>query len=329
MDKDKLISFITANRYLSDYPEITEWINASAENREEYIRYKNLWAMLQQGNEMTETRIKEGLFKVRKNARHTKQLIVWKYMRYAAFIVMALLGGYIAGTSGLYNKTAMNEIFVPKGSRSSVVLPDGSKVWLNNGTKLIYPESFRGKNRNVELDGEAFFEVSHDKEHPFVVNMGENRIKVLGTRFAVVAYSQDNIIKAELVSGKIQFDIRKKNGKSQFRSYMMESLQSLVFNKNSGSISESKIPDNFYNYWLNGVYEFKNETFAELAKKMERIYNVQVIFRNESLKGRLFTGSLSINDNIYTMMEIFKRASKEPFSYTHEGNRIFIGEEKN
>jgi len=327
MEKDKLISLITTNQSLNDHPEVIEWINRTEENKEEYIRYKNLWALMQQGNEMSEEQIKDGLFKIRKNPKQTKRkLVLWQFMKYAAFIVLALLGGYMIGNKDFNHKITMNEIFVPKGNRSSIVLPDGTKVWLNNGTKLIYPDHFNGKERHVELDGEGFFEVAHDKEHPFIVKIGENRIRVLGTCFAVVAYAEDNIVKAELVSGKIQFDIHKGKETNKFISYKLEPSHSLVFDKASGKISESKIPDSFYNYWEKGVYEFKDETLENLAKKIERIYNVQIIFKDEALKKRLFTGSLSINDNIYTMMEVFKRASKKPFVYTHEENQIFIGE---
>jgi len=104
----------------------------------------------------------------------------------------------------------------------------------------------------------------------------------------------------------------------------MTPSQSLVFDKSSGKISESKITDGFYNYWIKGVYQFKDETFEELAKKIERIYNVQVTFEEESLKKSLFSGILNIDDNIYTLMEVFERATGEPFTYTHKGNHIYI-----
>jgi len=327
MEKDKLISLIIKNYSVNDCPEILEWINKAEDNKEEYIRYKNLWALMQQGKEMPEEQIKDGFLKIRKNCKNTKRNSVLRsFMKYAAFVILALTCGYFIGNKDFIHETTMNEIFVPKGNRSSVILADGTKVWLNNGTKLIYPDHFNGKERNVKLDGEGFFEVAHDKRHPFIVNIGENRIKVLGTSFAVVAYSEDNIVKTELVSGKIQFDIYKTKGTNKFISYQLEPSHSLVFDKKSGKIFESKIQDSFYNYWEKGVYEFKDETFGNLAKKIERIYNVRMIFEDEALKKRLFTGSLSINDNIYTMMEVFQKASKNFFKYTHEGNKIFIGE---
>jgi ferric-dicitrate binding protein FerR (iron transport regulator) len=245
-------------------------------------------------------------------------------MKYAALVVIVLLCGYLIGTQDFNNEITMNEIFVPNGNRSSVLLPDGSKVWINNGTKLIYPQEFKGKNRIVELEGEGFFDVTHDKTHPFIVKIGQNRIKVLGTKFAVVAYPNDKLIKAELISGQIQFDVKEKNQTDEFHSYLMNPSQSMTLDKSSGELSQSRIADSFYNYWINGVYEFKDETFEELAQKIERIYNVKVIFRDEVLKKCLFSGTLSINDNVYTLMEVFAKASGKPFNYTHEGNNIYI-----
>ena len=325
MEKDQLISFITSNQSFDDHSGVAEWIKAADENKEEYIRYKNLWALTQHGKDMPETKIQEALSLVRKKSGQKKQSFrIWRVVKYAALVVFALLTGYFTGTRNFHHEITMNEFFVPHGNRSSVVLPDGSKVWISNGTKLICPEEFTGKNRVVELEGEGFFDVTHDKTHPFLVKVGQNRIKVLGTKFAVVAYPDDQSIKAELISGQIRFDVKGKNQTDTFHSYLMTPSQCVVFDKSSGKVTESKITDSFYEYWLNGVYQFKDETFEDLAKKIERIYNVEVSFEDETLKKRLFTGSLSINDNVYTLMEVFGRAAKEPFTYTHEGNHIHI-----
>jgi len=328
METDKLISFITSNKYFNDHAEVIEWVNMTGENKEEYIRYKNLWAIMQLGNEMPEAEIKNALSGIRRKSNQKKYSFrLWNYMKYAALVVFAVLGGYLVGTKEYGDEIAMNEVFVPNGNRSSVVLPDGSKVWINNGTKLVYPEKFNGKNRIVELEGEGFFDVLHDKTHPFIVKIGQNRIKVLGTKFAVLAYSNDKVIKADLVSGQIQLDVKEKDHPDRFHSYLMNPLQSLVLDKSSGKVMKSGIKDNFYDYWLNGLYQFKDETFEELAKKIERIYNVEVTFEEETLKKRLFSGTFNVNDNIYTLMEVFKRAAKEPFTYTRERNHIYIKKE--
>lgn len=325
MEKEKLISFVISGKPFANHSDIADWISETEENKEEYIRYKNLWGIMQNGSDLSEAKVQEALSTVRKKQKRQRQSVWYlNMMKYAAIVVIAVLGGYFIGVHDFNHEVVMTEIAVPNGNRSSIKLPDGTKAWINNGTKLLYPEKFKGKNRVVELEGEGFFEVAHDKKRPFIVKIGENRIKVLGTEFAVVAYPNDRFIKAELVSGQIQFDIKGIDHNDEFHSYLMTPSQSLVFDKTSGEISESKITDNFYNYWLNGVYQFKDELFEELAKKIERIYNVKVSFKEEALKKRQFSGTLNTNDNIYTLMEAFKSAAGEPFSYTREGNHILI-----
>lgn len=324
MDSEKLIHKITESKPLKDSDELLDYINESGENTKEYIRYKSLWAMLQTGNEMDEETINDGYKAVKRKVKGRRNSILLNIAKYAAIIILAVSAGYMVQYAGLNNEIAMNEIIVPKGNRTSVVLPDGSKVWLSNGTKLVYPESFVGNFRDVQLEGEGFFEVTHDKDHPFIVNVGQHRIKVLGTKFAVVAYPDDDEVKAELVSGKIQFDIQSGVTEESYKSFMVKPMHSLVYDKTSGKVYESIIPDGFHDYWQKGTYRFRNETFDSLATKIARIYNVEIIFGDEELKNRTFTGTLNVDDNIYTLMEVFKSASGKPFEYRFDSGKIYI-----
>jgi len=327
MDKENLIEKISRGESISNSGELFDFVNASAENAEEYVRQKNLWAMLQTGKQMDAASIESGLKKVQKRVQKN----IWKnpviqVAKYAAIIVFALFGGYLLSNVEPEAEMAMNEITVPRGNRTSVTLPDGSHVWISNGSKLIYPESFTGETRDVQLEGEGFFEVTHDAEHPFIVSVGKEKIRVLGTQFAVVAYPEDPQIKAELISGKIQFDIYTGNTSNGYKSFMVEPSHSLVYDKTSGKVNESIIPDGFYEYWIEGTYRFSNETFESLAKKIERIYNIEVVFKDEQFKTRTFTGTLSVDENIYTLLEVFKNASEsgKPFNYKYEKGKIFI-----
>ncbi len=324
MNLEKVIYKIINKESIKDSEELFDFVNGSHENAKAYIRHKNLWALLQTGNEMDKEAINSGYKVVKRNIQNRKKTFLLQVIKYAAIIVFAIMGGYLINFVDLKNDVAMNEIFVPKGNRTSVILPDSTKVWLSNGTCLIYPETFIGGFRSVRLEGEGFFEVSHDKKHPFIVNVGEHRIKVLGTKFAVVAYPEDQEVKTELVSGKIQFDIKKGESSNDYSSFEVKPKYGLTYDKNSGKIYESIIPDSFYDYWLKGVYRFKDENFHSLALKIERIYNLEVDFEDEELKSRLFTGTLSVDDNIYTIMEVFKGASGEPFNYTFEKGKIYI-----
>ena len=249
-------------------------------------------------------------------------------LKYAAIIIIAITCGYyISRFNMLNNKVAVNEIIVPNGNRSLIVLPDGSKVWLTNGSKIIYPESFAGNTRNVKLEGEAFFKVTQNIKKPFIVDLGEQRVKVLGTEFSVIAYPKDNTVQVDLVSGKVEFNV-KEEGSNTYKSYILNPSHSLVLDRLSGNLKNLKIPDSFYKYWQEGIYEFNDETFEDLAKKIERLYSVKVIFETQDVRTQKFTGAFFINSNIYTIIETFKRASKTPFEYTIDKNKIYIKRKK-
>jgi len=253
--------------------------------------------------------------------------ILWYALRISAVLFLlistiVLVNKYLPiGKSGTI---VYQEIYVPKGNRTSFILPDGSKVWLSNNSKIKYPNEFDKELRELELTGEAYFEVLHDDNKPFIVTIGKNRIKVLGTKFSVTAYPEDNIVRTELVSGRILFQVHSGKDDNHYTSYEVKPLHSLVLDKTSGKLFDSEIPEGFYNYWQNGIYEFTNESLESLAQKIDRIYNMQIVFEDNSLKTKRFSGVISINDNIFTFMEAIKRTSVVPIEYRYDSNKIFI-----
>lgn len=331
MEEKEIIEKIVKNESLVHSKELLAWIQQSEENRKEYIRYKNLWALLQKGREMDEKKITEDFLLVKVRMKKSRSRFIFsELMKYAAIIVLALVSGYFLHSVLLNSgqQVTMNEISVPNGNRSLVVLPDGSKVWITNGSKLTYPENFEGKTREIYLEGEAFFTIAADKKKPFFVHLGAHRIKVLGTEFSVVAYPDDQTVRVDLVSGKVQMDVNDGKRPGTYQSYYLEPLHSLVLDRTSGKLRESAIPDGFYKYWQEGIYEFKNESFYSLAVRMERIYGVKVVFDDNNISQRTFTGAFRIDSNIYTIMETFKRASGKPFKYTMDNKRIYINSVK-
>lgn len=329
MKRKNIIDEITRRKWLQLSDELFDWIQQSDDNLNEYIRYKNLWAILQQGKEMDSKYIVKGYKIVKQKInRHSNKFKFSNLLKYAAVIIVAIMCGYYFNTLNIIHKeVAVNEILVPKGNRSLIVLPDGSKVWLSNGSKIIYPESFAGNTRNVKLEGEAFFKVTQNIKKPFMVDMGEQRVKVLGTEFAVIAYPNDNTVQVDLVSGKVEFDVKEENS-NLYKTYTLNPLHSLVLDKLTGNLKNLKIAGSFYKYWREGIYEFKDETFEDLAKKIERLYSVEVIFENQDIRKQKFTGAFFIDSNIYTIIETFKRASKTPFEYIIDKNKIYINRKK-
>jgi ferric-dicitrate binding protein FerR (iron transport regulator) len=308
-----------------DDAAVTEWMSESKENKKILERLLQIWEYNPRQIHDNSTIYRK--YQHRKNQfgkRKTVSPFVYYALRISAVLFFVVSTTFVVNSILISsrNNVVYQEISVAKGSRSKFNLPDGTKVWLSNNSSIKYPSQFTGRTRELEIKGEAYFEVTPNKRKPFVVNIGENRIKVLGTHFSVSAYPNDKKVRTDLIEGKIQFDIA--NGRGGYHSYLVKPLHSLVLDKTSGNISEMKVPDGFYDYWHKGIYEFRNETLEDLAMKIDRIYNTQIIFEDESIKAKRFTGTISIDDNIFTFIEAVKSTSIEPIDYRYEKNNLYI-----
>lgn len=328
MEEEKIIDLIIKGETFENSDHLRSWIQLSEENLKEYIRLKNTWALLQQGKEMDEHALEADLRKLKSAMKKPSgKSWSWNYMKYAAVIFLAMVSGFILHLvlSPSSRIETMNEVSVPNGNRSLVLLPDGSRVWLSNGSKLSYPEFIKGRSRNVNLEGEAFFTILADREWPFYVNLGQNRVTVTGTEFSVVSYPEDQYAQIDLVTGKVMVELNY-TGRSDGneKSYVLEPEQSMIIEHSTGDVKFAKVTDRFYKYWQKGIYEFRNESFESLAKRMERIYGVNIVFEDSMIARRTFTGAFHIDSNIYVIMESFKKASGKPFEYTIDKNRIYL-----
>ena len=209
----------------------------------------------------------------------------------AAVIVMALASGATIHmlVSDYSTEISYNEIEVPYGQMSQVRLADGSSVWLNSGSTLKYPSSFNKKKREVFINGEAYFEVEKDKSCPFVVNSNKFSIQVLGTSFNVTSYAQDKASNVTLVEGKIKLFSEEKNWSAILKPGQSADLD-------QGRISEiSNVETDFYTSWKNGKITFRQEALGDIALKLERWYNTEIQFKEESIKKLKFSGTLIKN----------------------------------
>lgn len=312
-----------------DEPAFQEWIDRDLNNQKVFDQLLQIWQYNPKQFHDNSTIYKKYLHrKYQFGKRKTVSPFVYYTLRISAILFFLITTTFIVRTvfKSANNEMVYQEIAVPKGSRSHFNLPDGTKVWLSNNSRIRYPLEFRGDTRELDLIGEAYFEVSHNHKKPFIVNIGVNRIKVLGTQFSVRAYPGDKLVRADLVKGKIQFEIANRTG--GFNSYVLNPSYSLVLDKTSGKLYESRVPDGFYDYWLKGIYKFRDETLEDLAVKIDRIYNTQIVFEDERLKLKRFSGTISINDNIFTFIEAVKGTSIEPIEYRYENNTIYINYKK-
>ena len=189
----------------------------------------------------------------------------------------------------------MNTLLIPYGNRSTIILADGTKVWLNAGSRLIYPSRFVDRNREVFMVGEAFFDVAVNEEQPFVVKTPDIKIEVLGTKFNISAYPEENIVQTVLTRGSIELGWT--NGRLFDRNLTMEPGQLVSANKKEKTTSLYNVNTEYYTSWKEGYLTFNNSDLSRVVKKLERYYNIRLTYDNP-LNGTIkISGKLDVTND--------------------------------
>ncbi len=237
-----------------------------------------------------------------------------------------------------------SEITTKYGSKTTVVLPDGTKVWVNAGSKLSYDNNFGNKLREVALLGEAFFDVTHNAEKPFIIHTSKMDIKVLGTAFNVRCYPDENKMETSLLRGSIEVTLKdrykekiylKPNEKLTLINDQVIQSKNITLNKAKQEFIAAKEPIVAISHltyqpvdstvietsWVENKLIFRGETFEEVARKMEKWYGINIIISNEKLKEAHLTGSFEKEtiDQALAALQI-----TTPFKFVNNKNSIII-----
>lgn len=201
-------------------------------------------------------------------------------------------------------KPKINVLMVPFGKSTYLTLSDGTKVWINSGTKLSYPSFFNESSRNVFLEGEAIFEVAHNKEKPFFVHTENSKIKVLGTVFNVSSYSDDITNNVALQSGSVEVEYDKSGLFSKNVIKRLTPGMISTYDKTTEKIELSTANIDDIMSWKNGVLIFKNEPLDRIVKKIARYYNVTINVDKNNVLNKTFSGSLHVKKTVEEIMEV-------------------------
>lgn len=217
------------------------------------------------------------------------------------------------------NKTTYNYLETPRGGEFYIELTDGTKIWLNSETKIKYPTQFNKKQeRKVELlYGEAYFEVSSNTEKTsFKVVSHIQEIKVLGTKFNVKAFKDDDDITTTLIEGKIQL----KNSK-EIRTLIPNQQAKILKNSEKFTVADSI---DLYNVisWKEGLFRFKNTQLNDMTKVLSRWFNIEFQFQTENLKTIKFTGAINKKEKIQKILDIIKKTNKVNYDIKNDGNLV-------
>ena len=227
----------------------------------------------------------------------------------AAVLLIAVLAGWHIAQN---RQAEIFEVVSYRGQKSTVTLPDGSKVWLNSSSSISYSSDYNSKERNVSLQGEAFFDVARNTALPFVVHAQDVSVTALGTRFNVRAYAEDSCILTTLVDGSVRTQVGELVNE-------LEPEQESRFDKNTGSLTKNTVADvNHMVPWMQDEIVFNDNTLAEIAVMIERMYNVHVVF-SDDVKKYSYTGLIR-NNSLQNVLELISCTS--PVDYRMNSDTI-------
>lgn len=245
---------------------------------------------------------------------HLRKYRIW--LAAASTVVVFLASGWMA--SVLRPEPEMLVRSNTWDKVNSMTLADGTQLTLNRGAQLIYPERFSGRQREIFLSGEAYFDVAHDASHPFVVRVGDLRIKVLGTKFNVEAYPDSETITTTLIEGSVEVE-----SQLSHRSVRMVPNQQLAYDTRSGEMQLSTLEESEETVrWTDNVWILHQTSFPQICSRLERMFNVKIVILNNDLVKKNFTGEFRYGDSLESILEIIRITT--PFDYERNGDTLIV-----
>lgn len=242
-----------------------------------------------------------------------------KNVRIADHIVMdsGRLDYRVSTPSGLAD-ILFNTLTVPRGGEFQITLEDGTKVWLNSDSQLRYPEIFSGHNREVYLEGEAYFEVTQNPGRPFIVHSGIQKITVLGTRFGITAYPGETSVSTTLVQGKVKVEYPELTAQN----YLLEPGYRICYDSQERQVYQKKVDVREYVAWKDGKYIFEQKRLEDMLLTLSRWYDFQVLYQSPEVKELLFSGELLRFDNFNKILRMIEKSGNVKF--TIEGRVVIV-----
>jgi len=231
-------------------------------------------------------------------------------------------GIMVNDTSGIAQQVSdngLNQMIVPYGKRSCIMLSDGSKVWLNSGSKLVFPPVFKGKTREVYLEGEALFDIAKNAEKPFYVKTEMFKMKVYGTKFNVQAYKQDNDNNIVLIEGKVSMNLND----SQLKEVFLAPSQKASLTKGQEQFEITNVENTeIYTAWVDGYLTFTNEDVSIILKRVSRYYNMQIEEEFTQHVEKIY-GKLDLKDDLERVLDGIAFISKTKYE-KHGDKYVFM-----
>lgn len=312
MDKDILQKYVEGNVSPEEIITVVDWLDADESHVREFMALHKL-------NDISLLNQPDSKVDVQKK----KKTITFRQIGYELAKIAAILILFWGGTK-LYETTSVKEnviayqtLYVPAGQRAELILPDSTHVWLNARSKLVYPISFGKDIRQVELNGEAYFDVIHNEKQPFVVKTPQMDIQVLGTEFNVTAYSSSSDFEVALLRGCIELSSPRLSS-----NYRMKEKEHIRLQNNK--LISKDISDYDYFRWKEGLICFNNESVATIIEKLKLYYDIDIEVYNQKFINSRYTGKFRTKDGIEQVLKVLQIEHKFTYTKNNDLNLITI-----
>lgn len=311
MDKDTLQKYVEGNVSTEEIEQVVDWLDEDENHVREFMalhKLNDISVFNQPVGETLQKKTKELPFK----------RIFFELAKIAAMFIL-IWGGmklFQPETAGR-EETAWQTLYVPAGQRAELTLPDSTKVWMNACSKLVYPVSFQKGTREVELSGEAYFDVTHNEEQPFTVKTSQMNIRVLGTEFNVKAYAGSNDFEVALLRGCVELQ-----SSTLGKSYRMHEKE--VAKLHNSKLQTSNILDYDYFKWKEGLICFNNESVETIIEKLRLYFDINIEVQNEKLLKSRYSGKFRTKDGIEQVLKVLQIENKFTYTKNNELNLITI-----
>jgi len=313
MGQESLIRYITGDATETEKAAMAQWLDADSEHMREFLAFRKLYDITLWQEENKEAQ----LINPSKKEFKVKTLF-FEALKVAAIFVVALLGTRYFLPSSIDSKpVAMQTIYVPAGQRAELTLSDGTKVWLNAKTTLVFPNIFSDKSRNVNLDGEGYFAVTTDKKHPFIVKTEKYDVKVWGTQFNLMAYSGKPIFETSLLEGSVEL---LKSGEN--KGVLIEPNER-IYLKNDRLVRAPIVNFNHF-LWKEGLISFDDESFHEMVTKLELYFDLKINMNNNRILKNRYTGKFRTKDGVEHILKVLQLSNQFKFKIDDKLNIITI-----
>lgn len=314
IDKDLLYRFFEGHASVEEMQKIKEWTELSDENRASLYRERKLFDTMH----VLASRQSDTIKRIEPRKK-SQQGFFREFMKIAAVIaVTACVTAAFFSIGNDYINVAMQTVIVPPGQRANVILPDGTDVWLNAGTTMRYPASFTKSKREIMLDGEAYFDVTRNEKHPFVVHTHAMDVEVLGTKFNVEAYSKDDSFETSLMEGKVK--VCSPSDETQF---VVLSPNQKTTLKN-GNLVVSAIGDFNAYRWKEGLYCFRNKALGDIMQDLEKYFDLDINIQKQEIAGVVLTGKFRISEGLDYILRVLQADVSFTYQRDAKQNMIYI-----